>query len=629
MKKIDWIKSLILLSIFVLPILVIPSSVIPLGMTKQMALLFLVLITLIAALFKSIIKAEFLFQKNILFVFWGILALISFISALLSGAAHIGLWGQSGLETEAAITIVLAGIFMFLVSISAIRINSRKFKIGYLVVTILVLVFGFLSTLSINALTKLNLAQYNPFGTITQLNLFLAVSFFYFLVLARNTTRDKIRYSLSFLTLVIFVFIALSATSERFWIFGLTAFFALLLIAFEIFATKRQAINTLHFGKLFHLFFIFIVAMLLMFITTSVKFIQVAPLISLTPKATVSIASETISSSVKNALVGSGPSTFGYLYEKYKPASINLTNFWQLRIGQGYNDIGTKAVTLGILGFLAFIAFIVSALIQLARTIKKELGQESGAHLLAIIPAAFMLISLFFTPLAFPNFIWLIIVLGLFISFEQEVKLVKPSEPQHVFLSIIVSLIIITAAGLLLFVGGKKIYAFTQFKNGVITTNAGNLEKGIPLLQKAVVLDSANEVYVTNLIQALVLLIAQNEKNESLVGQNFQAIQALTQSLKTVNSFEPNHYILEGQIFESFMGNNEQMAQAALKDYETATQISLKSPAARFNLGRFYDVLFERFKDKNYKKQAIANLKEALELKPNYEEAQKLLKKIE
>lgn len=61
---------------------------------------------------------------------------------------------------------------------------------------------------------------------------------------------------------------------------------------------------------------------------------------------------------------GTGPSTFLFNYTAYKPAEINLTNFWNLRFDTAYNEYLQVLATLGLLGFLAFGFFSVVILIM-------------------------------------------------------------------------------------------------------------------------------------------------------------------------------------------------------------------------------------------------------------------------
>lgn len=61
---------------------------------------------------------------------------------------------------------------------------------------------------------------------------------------------------------------------------------------------------------------------------------------------------------------GSGPATFLFNYTAYKPAEINLTNYWNLRFDTAFNEYLQVLATLGLLGFLAFGFFSVVILIM-------------------------------------------------------------------------------------------------------------------------------------------------------------------------------------------------------------------------------------------------------------------------
>ncbi|GEM_PF-1144203 len=85
--------------------------------------------------------------------------------------------------------------------------------------------------------------------------------------------------------------------------------------------------------------------------------------------ATLSIAGAVFKEGPVRVFFGSGPGTFGLLWEKYKDTSINQTIFWGVRFTQGQSWATTLLATTGLLGFGSMMAFFAVALITFLRAL--------------------------------------------------------------------------------------------------------------------------------------------------------------------------------------------------------------------------------------------------------------------
>lgn len=72
-------------------------------------------------------------------------------------------------------------------------------------------------------------------------------------------------------------------------------------------------------------------------------------------QATLSVGQKVYSAT---PVFGSGPSTFGVEWLKYRDASLNSTIFWNIDFASGIGFIPTSAVTTGLVGVIAWIAFL-------------------------------------------------------------------------------------------------------------------------------------------------------------------------------------------------------------------------------------------------------------------------------
>ena len=85
--------------------------------------------------------------------------------------------------------------------------------------------------------------------------------------------------------------------------------------------------------------------------------------------ATLSVAGALFKEGPVRVFFGSGPGTFGILWEKYKDPSINQTIFWGVRFTQGQSWAATLLATTGVLGFASMLVFFAVALVTFLRTL--------------------------------------------------------------------------------------------------------------------------------------------------------------------------------------------------------------------------------------------------------------------
>lgn len=69
------------------------------------------------------------------------------------------------------------------------------------------------------------------------------------------------------------------------------------------------------------------------------------------------------------ALIGSGPNSFGYVWERYRPEAFNQTPLWEHTFTEGFSTAMTWLVTLGFLGILAYALLPLSLLYASVRSL--------------------------------------------------------------------------------------------------------------------------------------------------------------------------------------------------------------------------------------------------------------------
>lgn len=90
----------------------------------------------------------------------------------------------------------------------------------------------------------------------------------------------------------------------------------------------------------------------------------------------------------KNPLLGTGPETFAYSYQKYRPLEHNKTTEWNFFYNKAHNEFLNYLANIGILGFilyLTFLFFVVKNLLQIAKYAESETATLAKAILAALI----------------------------------------------------------------------------------------------------------------------------------------------------------------------------------------------------------------------------------------------------
>jgi len=123
--------------------------------------------------------------------------------------------------------------------------------------------------------------------------------------------------------------------------------------------SEYQGLQLAYFQKAWLPSIILLISLLFLFIPSPLaKFVQTPVEVSPTFGATINIALTNLKAG--HYLLGSGPNTFGYIFNLYKPSGINQTIFWSTTFNSGASAMTSWAGAIGILGVLALLVLIVA-----------------------------------------------------------------------------------------------------------------------------------------------------------------------------------------------------------------------------------------------------------------------------
>ncbi|MBI5457482.1 hypothetical protein HY971_02030 [Candidatus Kaiserbacteria bacterium] len=140
--------------------------------------------------------------------------------------------------------------------------------------------------------------------------------------------------------------------------------------------------------------------------------------------------------SLGTALFGTGPNSFSYAWNAYRPQEINMTPLWNFDPVSSYSTITTFAVTLGMLGLFAlFLGPAVLVVRFLSKAGEVSLShiavEEQGVFEACFVLCCFLFLSMLWYPVGVPLFVMAGLSLGFSLRFlfTQELHVFRELSP--------------------------------------------------------------------------------------------------------------------------------------------------------------------------------------------------------
>lgn len=361
-------KLCLYLAILVVPIFYLPFIDEKLELNKYFLLYFLVFVSLLCWLGRSILKKSFEIRRTPLDIpllaIWG----LYFLAALLSQDKFLSFFGDFSFLGLSFFGLTVFLVFYFLVvqnlsKISQILGAVYLFLLGGALGAAHFLLFTFKLFPWPSWLPQISLVN----GSNTLFGVYLAVIFVMSLAFLTVKKRELI-LDIFFLLCSLVTLAALVVLGFKLvWVMTAAAIF-LMLIFFLTYADKVRAVWTSV------AFTIFVISLLFMFLGVP-KFLTASlPLeISLSPSVSWQIAADTIRAGAKNFLFGTGPGTFLFDFSQHRPTDFNNNFAWNIRFRQSYNTAFDWLMTVGVLGALAVLFLILMVLGLVINTWLKHL----------------------------------------------------------------------------------------------------------------------------------------------------------------------------------------------------------------------------------------------------------------
>ncbi|MEK7144229.1 MAG: tetratricopeptide repeat protein, partial [Patescibacteria group bacterium] len=311
-----------------------------------------------------------------------------------------------------------------------------------------------------------------------------------------------------------------------------------------------------------------------------------------------------------SAVFGSGPATFGYDYAFYRPAELNQTNFWPIRFNQGFGFLTTALSTVGVLGFLA-VLFLIFAFLRQSRTEERISRNQAGLAKQAVsLGVIFLFINWLLAPIFFTQSVFIFLGLGLIAALSGSVKeiFLRNFSRRQSFISFFVLIVLITASLASVFYLAGKHAAAVYYEKGFAAYNAGDLNKALVNIDKAVKFDSRHDQYLRTLSQFLLLRIDNLARQVSgdlppeiqteIQNTAFLAIESGRRAT-VVNPVDSLNWSNLGGVYEKIIPLAAGADAFAEENYKKAMELDPKNPQEPVNAARSFVVSADLIGSKN------------------------------
>ncbi len=429
----------------------------------------------------------------------------------------------------------------------------------------LAIFFGFIATLVIIALEMLPLSRTNK----SILGATLAVSLFF--VALVNFSPVWILLGILALGLVLYRAILAPAGKSRFAGVGLLIL-GLSIIGY-LFSGSLGAVLGNYFG---------------------IAQIEARPSL----QSTIEVGSAILSD---RPLLGSGPNTFMYGWDRYRPIDLNQSVFWNADFTSGVGFIPTAAVTAGMVGAAAWVLFIVFYLLAGIRSLLIRPTEDQYTYYLTLSSFAAGLYLLSIACVYLPSPVLLMIgfaAIGMYIALteresgNQPFVVVFRERPRVGFVSVLgVTLLMITTAVYLY--GSATVFAANvYFERAVRSANeAGDYIRASGLVDTALVFSQQDRLYrlksIVNVAELQQIVASADGAPSPELQQRFEerlgiAVESALSAVRTGPADYRNWQALGGAYQSVVPLSVEGAYESALAAFDRAAELNPVQPAVPF-----------------------------------------------
>ncbi|NQV93251.1 hypothetical protein HQ403_02005 [Candidatus Kaiserbacteria bacterium] len=576
---------------------------------------------------------------GVLFLTWVLTISTLVVSTMLSSVPTVSL---TGLGYEAGTTTVLVLFFVLLLISSIILQKKGRLLILYMLIvtsSFIVFLFELINILGGGSLLS---ETETLIGNSFNLAIFAGFVVVLTLTIVTNPLFGKILRLFSSavlaLALIILALLSFKLTWVTVAVFSFIALFSHKFIVLS--STKTSVIGSLSkTATLVLVIAVFFISFGGTVTNITSKVFNISPVTDIRPTwvQTYTILSNTSIKDTKSSLFGSGPNTFSYQWDRYKPISSNSSPFWRVTPEMGWGFLPTLVVTTGLLGIFVLATFIYVLFSNGLRTLFVQMRNNEDSYFLA----SAILCSLYgwLWALLYPiNVVILMLIAvtngGLLALLIQRNKI--PTFPlgrifefRRLFMMFVVVSVLCGVWGL--YKVANRFVSIVYYEKTLVSANqAGGVSNAEKYALKALEYSNQASFYRTlseiQQEQMRVLLSQRGELSSKELQKNFEELELKSrENARRATQLDKENY-LNWVVFGNHYFNlvyfsiPEAHTEGDL-NYEIAAKLNPNNPVIPFLRARL------ALSGKDIPK-AVSFLERAVLLKPDYVEARTLLSQL-
>ncbi len=673
-------RWLLILLAALAPIFFLPFTNLPVAVHKELLVFILILVAFFALLGRILIEGRLRYPGHLLMVALLILVLVWGAATFFSFNHLTSLLGSFA-TPDSFFSILLFAIFTLSI---VMTFDRRDIVISLLVFLASLSLLGLFELLQLLKIFILPFSftknfGFNPVGSINDVGVILAFGLVIASGLMSSFDISKLLKRLLGLAVIIFILNLIVIDFWAIWI-GL-ALAMVFMISFLSLGLKSElrsesggelinqapsseysGLQLAYFQKAWLPSIILLIALLLLFIPSPLsKFVQTPIEVSPTFGATLNIALANLKAG--HYLLGSGPNTFGYIFNLYKPDGINQTIFWSTTFNSGASAAASWVGTIGILGVLALlfliIAFIWTGIAGTAiRNSSRGIMNVASQAIFVAVSFLFIMWFLYvanFTTMTFAFWgMGLFLAASLFFIMEnrnssvgirsafREIRIFTSPPKTFLFSLLIVGLMVGVVIGIYFEV--NRYIAEIYFSKAIAASAKNDNNATINNISSAIQFWQYDERYFQSSSQAIFFqlndLLAQKDLPQETLKAQFQNITtnaiSTARQAQGLNPQNPSNDILLGNIYENLIPFISDAASFALSAYSGAVSLDPQNPSnylalARVEIAQADLAVNQKASNEEingYLDKAVSNLEESLKLKNDYAPARFLLVQV-
>ena len=339
------------------------------------------------------------------------------------------------------------------------------------------------------------------------------------------------------------------------------------------------------------------------------------------------VASETVQD---YPTLATGPSTFGLNFPRYRPLSLNNTDFWNVRYDKPFNEPFNALSTIGIVGLLALVFFGVKA-IKIVLSSLKNHDDDGLSKILGIGALSMMAVFLVTYATVLNTFLFFLLLAMIVANLGNQKSDV--AENVAIGLSSIAPVTTLGEEGaikkeFLHFIFAIPLVALTVYtgylmvrvysaefylRSSIVAAQNNEGAKTFEFQTKAINTNPQRDAYHNAYAQTNLALANSIASKEELTDQDRQTIQQLiAQSIRNsrlatevLNPLNVDNWITRASIYRAISPIAQNASQWSIASYNTAIQLSPTDPRLRLDVGGIYYAAGDYLTAANFYRQAI------------------------